>query len=127
MAQRRRAGEEQQNADASALQKRLDLQREQFLADIRHFRATKGLTDSDLSQLEESWEASQSGAVGALQHLLEDLKEIDRAIERASSGGYGVCLDCGGRIPEARLEFLPTAVRCARCQETADKKLPRAG
>ena len=39
-----------------------------------------------------------------------------RAIERADSGSYGLCEDCGVGIPAERLEICPEATRCVRCQ-----------
>jgi RNA polymerase-binding transcription factor DksA len=43
------------------------------------------------------------------------LGEIDRAQQRLTSGGYGVCERCGRRIPNERLEARPTAVTCIDC------------
>jgi phage/conjugal plasmid C-4 type zinc finger TraR family protein len=30
---------------------------------------------------------------------------------------YGLCIDCGGDIPDARLEAVPGCQRCVSCQE----------
>ncbi len=54
-----------------------------------------------------------------------------RAIEAARRGLHGgdqamdedgriVCVDCGERIPPARLAVVPRAVRCLPCQEAAE-------
>jgi DnaK suppressor protein len=51
----------------------------------------------------------------------EELRRIDTALFRLSDGSYGLCEDCGQRIPEARLEAEPTALRCIRCQELYEK------
>ena len=51
----------------------------------------------------------------------EELRRIDTALVRLSEGSYGLCEDCGQRIPEARLEAEPTALRCIRCQELYEK------
>src|SRR3954466_1794198 len=40
------------------------------------------------------------------------LKDIDAALLRIESGTYGVCSDCGNRIPEERLEARPWATLC---------------
>lgn len=47
----------------------------------------------------------------------DELRRIDTALARLSEGSYGLCEDCGQRIPQARLEAEPTALRCIRCQE----------
>jgi len=51
----------------------------------------------------------------------DELRRIDTALVRLSAGSYGLCEDCGQRIPEARLEAEPTQLRCIRCQELYEK------
>jgi DnaK suppressor protein len=51
----------------------------------------------------------------------DELRRIDGALLRLSEGSYGVCPDCGQRIPQARLDAEPTALRCIRCQELYEK------
>lgn len=41
--------------------------------------------------------------------------DVDRALARLADGTYGRCEVCGEEIPAARLEHLPSAVRCVRC------------
>lgn len=51
--------------------------------------------------------------------------QIDYAIRRIDSGKYGVCEDCGRRIPPARLRAMPFAYLCVECKqrdEQADEK-----
>jgi DnaK suppressor protein len=49
------------------------------------------------------------------------LSVVDRAIAKAAEGSYGRCDDCGAAIEAARLEALPTAIRCLRCQASAGR------
>ncbi len=42
---------------------------------------------------------------------------LSLAAERMRDGTYGLCEDCGCRIPLRRLRALPTATKCIRCQE----------
>ena len=51
----------------------------------------------------------------------DELRRIDTALVRLSEGSYGSCEDCGQRIPQARLDAEPTALRCIRCQELYEK------
>ena len=44
------------------------------------------------------------------------LVEVDGAFARLEAGAYGRCEVCGGSIGEARLEAIPTAIRCIGCQ-----------
>jgi len=43
------------------------------------------------------------------------LDAIDRALDRAAQGNFGVCGRCGGAIPAARLRALPGATQCVAC------------
>ncbi len=45
-----------------------------------------------------------------------ELAQIEEAIERLQLGAYGECEDCQKPIPLARLEALPYAKMCIKCQ-----------
>jgi RNA polymerase-binding protein DksA len=49
------------------------------------------------------------------------VEEIDEALERVKTGEYGCCETCGVEIPDARLEVLPQARLCIKCQEELEK------
>ncbi len=49
------------------------------------------------------------------------LREVDEALARLAAGSYGRCVDCGARIPEARLEARPQAARCIDCQRRVER------
>jgi DnaK suppressor protein len=51
----------------------------------------------------------------------DELRRIDTALLRLSSGSYGTCEECGGEIAAERLVAEPTAVRCIRCQSLYEK------
>jgi DnaK suppressor protein len=44
------------------------------------------------------------------------LSVVNRSIAKVSEGSYGSCDTCGKPIGDARLEALPTAVKCLDCQ-----------
>jgi DnaK suppressor protein len=46
--------------------------------------------------------------------------EIDAAIERVKSGGYGDCLECGEIINPKRLEADPAATLCINCAQAQE-------
>jgi len=54
------------------------------------------------------------------EHELAELQAIDRALARVREGTYGLCIDCEVRIPEARLNAAPQALRCIHCQEKTE-------
>jgi RNA polymerase-binding protein DksA len=43
------------------------------------------------------------------------LKDIEAALERIEEGHYGLCEECGARIPKKRLEAIPYATMCVQC------------
>ncbi|MBR5966549.1 MAG: TraR/DksA family transcriptional regulator [Treponema sp.] len=47
---------------------------------------------------------------------------INNALLRIQQGKYGLCLQCGKPIPEARLEALPYAFMCINCASKAEKR-----
>lgn len=49
------------------------------------------------------------------------VKELDAALERIRDATYGECDTCGGDIPPARLQALPFATLCVKCQAEAEK------
>ncbi|GAA6525113.1 TraR/DksA C4-type zinc finger protein [Intrasporangium sp. DVR] len=57
-----------------------------------------------------AYERSQVAAL--IDHAEQHLAEIDAAQERLAQGIYGLCVVCGRRIPEERLEARPTARTC---------------
>ena len=61
-----------------------------------------------------------------LQMLTENgntIKLIDDAIERLVNGEYGICMDCGEPISEARLMARPYAVFCIKCKSRHEEMM----
>jgi|SRR5271165_5727464 len=56
-------------------------------------------------------------AVGMEEDLAEQLAALERAEARLAAGTYGLSVDSGQAIPDARLEALPTAERTVEEQE----------
>jgi RNA polymerase-binding transcription factor DksA len=48
--------------------------------------------------------------------LLNRLRTINDAQDRLLDGGYGVCIECGGRINTKRLLADPAVLLCLTCQ-----------
>jgi DnaK suppressor protein len=47
--------------------------------------------------------------------------QVIDALRRIELGTYGTCVDCGGGVPEGRLEAKPEAARCVTCQAKWDR------
>ena len=76
----------------------------------------------------ESCEVDFQAEIGfaLLQIKVETLKAIDATIRRLGDGTYGLCVECGGEIHDARLRALPFAVRCRECEEARETAAQRA-
>jgi DnaK suppressor protein len=57
-----------------------------------------------------------------MDHAEQQLQDIDQALNRLETGTFGICSDCGENIQPARLEIIPTAALCKKCQRIQDKK-----
>ena len=55
------------------------------------------------------------------EHELAELTAIDAALQRIREGAYGICTDCDAEIAPARLQAVPTALRCMACQSQHEK------
>jgi DnaK suppressor protein len=51
------------------------------------------------------------------------LNLIDEALERIEDGEYGKCVHCGEALPDKRLEAVPWARHCVRCQDLHERGL----
>jgi DnaK suppressor protein len=69
--------------------------------------------DLDAYEREKTW--------ALVQRMQQKLQSIDRALELAQSGAYGICQNCGDRIEPARLEILPEATLCLSCQREYER------
>lgn len=49
------------------------------------------------------------------------LDSIDAALARIAGGEYGKCINCGEPILEKRLEAVPWARHCIRCQDLIER------
>ncbi|MBQ1197775.1 MAG: TraR/DksA C4-type zinc finger protein, partial [Spirochaetaceae bacterium] len=53
---------------------------------------------------------------------LNRLKLIDSALSRIEQGKYGLCMKCGKKIPQARLEAIPYALMCIECKSADERR-----
>jgi DnaK suppressor protein len=96
--------------------------------------ALRSALSGDLSLLNQLREQSKGDVVDFALDAAQDeissqlaevesreLANIERALERIRDGEYGLCDHCGGNIPLARLQALPYATSCIRCQRELEK------
>lgn len=57
----------------------------------------------------------------AVTRDMNELRAIELARKKMDSGSYGECIACGYDIPFERLQAIPTAERCAPCQQNFER------
>lgn len=81
------------------------------------------LSHVDQHPADTASELSDNDREVALVEAAEARKaEAVAALARLDAGTYGVCVDCGKAIPEARLEFRPEAARCLEDQSAFEER-----
>ena len=57
----------------------------------------------------------QEFTLGLLSRDGDKIRLAHLALEKMAEVRYGVCDECGGRIPKGRLEMLPESIYCVKC------------
>ena len=60
------------------------------------------------------------------QRDLDEMAQVEAALQRLDAGTYGDCVDCGESISLKRLQVQPAAQRCAPCQVAFEKAADRS-
>ena len=60
------------------------------------------------------------------QRDVDELAQVESALQRLDDGIYGNCMDCGDSIPLQRLRVQPAAQRCAGCQGACEHAQTRS-
>jgi len=58
---------------------------------------------------------------------LEEVQDLNAALDRIKKGSFGICIDCEDDIDFARLSAYPTAKRCLNCQSVHEKRYSAGG
>jgi RNA polymerase-binding transcription factor DksA len=77
------------------------------VGDIAEHSVADLLVDLDLAEIDRD---------------VQELREVELALQRLNAGSYGLCMDCGEAIAERRLESQVSAVRCIKCQEVLERR-----
>jgi DnaK suppressor protein len=102
---------------------------------IKRRDALRKALAGDLSLLKELRAQSSGDVVDAALDSVQDeissqlaevesreLARIENALQRMREGQYGVCELCGTNIPMARLNALPYATLCIKCQRDSERE-----
>jgi len=100
------------------LRSQLEAERDQLrnqLAELGFADGGAGL-EYDGNFADSSQVTAERGEAEALAHTLQEtLADVERALAKLESGGFGICEGCDQPIAEARLEAMPAAKLCIDC------------
>ena len=97
---------------------RLEKRRREISRTLDHVRGEQQTVDENKQWIGRSAYVKRCKLLDSLARWYADeSRRIDAALRRINAGAYGVCVHCGERIDEERLEALPEATLCAECQQ----------
>ncbi|MDR1216537.1 MAG: TraR/DksA family transcriptional regulator [Treponema sp.] len=109
-----------------AMEKKLTAAKDELVSNLTessaNFKAlmerlnTKDLVDSASDDIDRK----MIEAIGVQD--MKRLRLIDSALTRIQQGKYGLCVRCGKRISQARLEAIPYAIMCVNCQSAEERR-----
>jgi DnaK suppressor protein len=99
--------------------------REELVRDIA--RRSKATAVSGVSDIGDILDSVSEERTRELDMILTDrekqkLKQIDDALDRIEEETYGLCEECGIKIPRARLRVVPFAKYCVDCKEVIERE-----
>jgi DnaK suppressor protein len=108
-----------------AIREMLLKKREELVLEIS--RRSKASTESAVQDIGDILDSVSEERTRELDLILTDrekrkLAQIDDAIDRIEENTYGLCEECGIKIPKARLKVLPFAKFCVECQEKNERE-----
>jgi len=100
---------------------RLETEREEILVKLENLRIDlRNMAEPSAEEADvDAYEREKTWAL--MQSLQRKLESIEHALESAKKGTYGLCENCGDRIDPARLEILPQATLCLKCQRQFER------
>jgi DnaK suppressor protein len=107
--------------------RRLRQTREELTAAIRERINGDAPTIAPGTYTDENEDRPQAEMLSHNEEHLADhetalLHEVDSALGRLETGGFGICVRCGTEIAEARLLATPTVQTCIECQTSIEKE-----
>lgn len=101
--------------------KRRDALRKALAGDLSLLKELRAQTSGDL--VDAALDSVQDEISSQLAEVeSRELARIEYALERMRNGHYGICEGCGTNIPMMRLNALPYATYCIKCQREAERQ-----
>ena len=102
-------------ADKHATRELLTRQRDELQGRIAGLqKQEREETQDDTTDTAHRWENAELRG-DEMDEAINELKDIEHALQRLDQGTYGVCVRCGKPIGDERIDVLPDTVLCAAC------------
>ncbi|MBZ5585534.1 MAG: TraR/DksA family transcriptional regulator [Acidobacteriia bacterium] len=106
-----------------------DLEKYKAMLEAKRAELSVGLRNRDDIAIEKTPDAldevqlagERELAIRNLDRESNLLRNVKGALARVADGSYGTCLHCEEQIKPKRLDAVPWAKYCIRCQEAADR------
>ena len=106
-----------------------DLERYKRILEAKQAELSAGIRNRDDIVIEKTPDAldevqlagERELAIRNLDRESSLLRNVRLALARIADGSYGTCLHCEEEIKPKRLDAVPWAAYCIRCQEAADR------
>ena len=110
-------------ADIQDFRKELLYMRGRISAKIKSDNQASFKREDESHHAEDSTEAYERFfAIETSSSFQEIIYHIDEALNSIKEGTYGICKNCGGLIQKPRLQALPFAKNCIRCQALHERR-----
>jgi DnaK suppressor protein len=108
---------------------RTDLERYKAILEAKQAELSGGLRNREDILIEKTPDAldevqlagERELAIRNLDREANLLRNVRAALSRINDGSFGVCMHCEEEIKPKRIEAVPWAAYCIRCQEAADR------
>jgi len=100
-----------------------DQQRELARAIERGQKEIRALADSSPGDVidDSSGNACKENMLASYSQNRTQLRKVELALKRISTGDFGICAACGDTIGLKRLQAVPWATNCIACQEQSEQ------
>src|SRR5574340_1418468 len=101
--------------------KRRDALRKALAGDLSLLKELRAQTSGDM--VDAALDSVQDEISSQLAEVeSRELSRIEYALDRMRNGHFGICESCGTNIPMARLNALPYATYCIKCQREMERQ-----
>lgn len=108
------------------LLKRRDALRKVLAGDLSQLKSVRPNMAGDM--VDAALDAVHDEIISQLAEVeSRELAQIENALERMRTGEYGICESCGHNISLARLQALPYATLCIKCQRELEQEMASSG